>query len=82
MDKENVIFVGDNILDALIRRDGRRLVGGVKLCLKVNKVYDGNQNNTPHVYLVGVYELLVLTIGVVVPFIVGDVNVFSFEEKL
>ena len=70
MNEQNVVFVGDNILDVLVRRDGHRFVNGVKLCLEMDRVCHRNQGYTPHLYLVRVNELPKLAIGVVVPFIV------------
>ena len=82
MDEEGVVNVPHNILHLLVRRDWHSILCCAELRLEVQEVCHWNECNTPSFNFFRVLELLVLTVGVVVTFIVRDVNLFSPEEQL
>ena len=54
----------------------------VQNCVEDQEIHHGDECNTPGVYFFRVEELLVLVVGVVVTFIVRNVNLSSLEEEL
>ena len=82
MDEEGIVSVPDNVLHLLIRRDWHGILCCAELCLEVQEVSYWDEYNTLGLNFLGVLELPVLAIGVVITFIVGDVNLLSFEKQL
>ena len=82
MDEEGIISVPDNVLHLLVRRDWHGILCCAEFHLKVQEVSHWDECNTPGLNFFGVLEFPVLTVGVAITFIVGDVNLLSFEKQL
>ena len=82
MNEEGVLCVPHNILHLLVRRDCHGIVCCAELCLEVQEIRHGDECNTPGLYFFRVEELPVLAVGVVVTFIVRNVNFSSLVEEL
>ena len=82
MDEEGVVSVPHNVLHLLVRRDWHGILYCAELRLEVQEVCHWDECNTPGFNFFKVEEFLVLAVGVVITFIIRDVNHFSLEEKL
>ena len=80
MDEEGVVSVPHNVLHLLVRRDWHGILCCAELRFEVQEVSHWDKCNAPGFNFLGVVELPVLAVGVVVTFIVRDVNLFSPEE--